>query len=384
MNTIISFKDWSPYKGIFPYGTAELNGSPETNLGLRRDNDGNIASQGYIGITRLREKNNIISDENGEVILQIKPRFDLDPWEMLNAVLADDEYADYITKENGPDPDTLYKIFTNEKPIRIKTTQSNDSALMVAISFINLCHNLCRKQLKPRMTSTEENLSGKVRGKILFRKQLKNNVFQGREDRVFCRCGVFTIDCIENQILKAALFKAKIILGQSANASGMTHIQKMMKFCFNALDSVSKANVTSASFSQVKTGGFYSYYKPALELAKALILNMNISIEDSINAEKERYIIPFVIKMEALFEFYCRVKIKEMIEGSSIKMVPYNRKFPVLSGSTKPHVLKHVIPDILLYLTPNTSTRTVHSAAAMIRTSFCRMCCCFRQNAADL
>lgn len=366
MNTILSFKDWSPFDRPFPYEySADLRGRPETNLGIHSDDKGNISAQGYIGITRLKNKDNEpITDENGEVILQITPRFRLDPWKMLDEVLADNDYITFITKNGQPDPDMLYKIFTNEKPVRIKTGQSNDSALMVAISFINLCHTLCTKQLKPRMTSAEENFNGKVRGKILIQKQLKKNVFQGREDRVYCRYGVFTIDCIENRILKAALSKAKIILNQSAASSGMEHIQKMMKYCFNALDGVSSTNITSSSFSQVRTNGFYSYYKPALELAKALILNMNISIEDSSADDKERYIIPFVIKMEALFELYCRVKINKMLAEypeKNIRMIPCNKKFSVLSGGSKPHVMDNVIPDILLYDADN-NCRYVYDA----------------------
>lgn len=355
--SIIQLTDWSQCKELSQFKEAAFNGAFNNNLGIKEYSSGEIWTQGYIGITRLKDiYGNVISDADGEVILQVNPRFDLDPWHMLNLVLSSEEYSEYINNN----PKTLFEIFTNEPPIRLKSSQNDSSQLMVAISFISLCYNLCMKQLKPRMTTTEENLTGKVRGKILIQKQLRKNVFQGREDRVYCRYGVFTVDCIENRILKAALIKAQIVLRKHENTDGMADIARMMHYCFNALDGVSKVNITSSDFSSVKTNGFYSYYKPALELARALIQDMNITIENSDNADKERYVIPFVIKMEALFEFYCREKIKEMLNknkemlNENTVMIDYNKTYSVLSNKCgqpveKIHVMKNVIPDILLF-----------------------------------
>lgn len=47
------------------------------------------------------------------------------------------------------------------------------------------------------MAFKEENFNGKVVGNIQVSKHIKTNITQGREDRVFCRYPVFTVDTLE-------------------------------------------------------------------------------------------------------------------------------------------------------------------------------------------
>src|SRR3712207_5703866 len=92
-------------------------------------------------------------------------------------------------------------------------------------------------------------------------------------------------------------------------------MQKMIKYCKTSLQNVRKVSIKKSDFSSIKINGFNSYYKDSIDLAK-ILLNYG-SIDVSTNFEKLncKMIIPYVIKMESLFEFYVRSKIKEYLNN---------------------------------------------------------------------
>ena len=81
-----------------------------------------------------------------------------------------------------------------------------NSILLMASVFVTLLKGLCCKPLMGRMLCKEENLVGKVKGKVVFNKNIQRNTLHGRDDRVYCRYLFYSEDILENQILKAALF----------------------------------------------------------------------------------------------------------------------------------------------------------------------------------
>ena len=354
---------------------AACRNSIECNLGLHYFNK-SIYTSSYVGVTRLIDNNgNVIKNKDGkDIVLVVEPRFNVDVWTMFDTVLGDEEYNDYESSQSDNSGSLLYDIFFDQKPIKIKTNSEQSGNLLLAISFIRQCKNICMKQLKSRDVYTDENLNGKIKGRILFNQHLKKNVFQGREDRIFCRYKVTTVDCVENRILKAALLKAKKIIDNKEHTVQIPNIKSMWRYCMTALDDVRTVNITSADFSAAKTTGYYSFYKPAFSLAKLILKDSSINISQS--EEKEHYIVPYAIKMESLFEFYCRAVIKKKIKEynkkikeynkkikeynknhsdkikeynkNQIRILKYQEKLSLLSSGEGTHLQKTCIPDIVL------------------------------------
>ena len=381
-NTIIDLKDWSEVKNsVFkdkdfdPFLSETEKSDYHYNLGIYKDGD-TIRTKSYVGIVRLVDQNKeTIRDKNGEVFLKISSRFGFDPFTMLDKVLGDEEYESYVS---GQKDDMLYELFVDQKPICINHEVENgeksseksfsliEGNLMPAITFVRLCTDICRRQLKPQMQYQEENLTGKVKGKIVHSKNIRKNLIHGREDRIFCRFISQSIDTPENRILKAALLKAEKIISDSKK---LNNLMNMCHYCRTALNKVKTVKITDKDFSGLHLTGYYAYYKGAVSVAKLLLSdNLSLSANYSENTgSKNIYIIPYVIKMEALFEFYIRAILKEKVElypkdgkptDNKIYLHPYKPysklggyrilKQDIPKNTDYTHLIKTFYPDIIL------------------------------------
>ena len=110
------------------------------------DND-RLWTSGYVGVGRLfNKKQKPIYTDGKENIVVIMPQYDVDPWKMLEVVLSDDEYDDYLAEL--PENEFLCKVFYEQPLIRLAQDARNDGDLLYAISYINACYSLCKKGLK--------------------------------------------------------------------------------------------------------------------------------------------------------------------------------------------------------------------------------------------
>jgi len=286
-------------------------------MGLYSPDLKNYYTSGFVGIGRLKYLNGDcvkIKYPDGnekECIIKINPRFNVNPWEMMEVVMQDIEFPKYI----GKDPDKFYKIYMNDRRIKLRGKDNQDSGdLLIAMSYLSCCQSVCKKRLLTQITFHDENYCGKTRGKILLNKHIKENVLKGREDRVYCRNSNFGIDTLENRILKAALVIAEKKV-KSYNKQ-LVIISGIISYCKNSLRNVTLVKIIKSDFAKVKIAGFNSYYKQAIEMAKLLITKCGLNSENNNDLDAEYYVIPYVIKMEALFEFYVRAIIKEYLKNA--------------------------------------------------------------------
>ncbi len=355
---VINVQDWSKVDEI-PISTevaSNINSVSPNQIGLYKDDKGQYHTSGFVGIKKLYNKDgsttritdSIDNDYGKEVVLSVSPRFNLNQWEMLSTVMRDNEFERYTHNDSNK----FFEIFYNEKPIKINTSE-NGGELILAMSFVRCCQVLCRKQLKSKLEFTESNLNGKLRGNIVINKHIKQNLTQGRADRIYCRYPTFSIDTLENRILKAALSVADKII---KNNSNLNEMRKMIRYCKTSFQNVRSVSIKKSDFSSIKITGFNSYYKDSIDLAK-ILLNYG-TIDISQNPEKSNYkmIIPYVIKMESLFEFYVRSKIKEYLNNNkfdNLKIDKYrtNRDKDVLKtidNNSGAYLMESYIPDIAL------------------------------------
>ncbi len=306
------------------------------NMGLHIYND-KLSTAGFIGAKSFRYH------DQKDIVLYISPRFSVDPYIMLNSVLEDEEYEKYELDRKDKAP--LYTVFDRESLIPSSGSDFGGE-LLLAVSYIKSCEWVCKKVLRSRMTFYEENLNGRIKGKILFSKQIKHNISVGREDRVFCRYQTFSIDTPENRILKAALFKAARIIDRSAADSRrkLPSIRKSIRYCMKMLSNVKQIDLSKNKFTNLKINGLYSYYQKPIQLAKLICDKGRLSAS---YGEKHEYkIIPYAINMESLFEYYVRTRLRKQ----EFYLEEYNKKFMYLKTQKNcGHLIENYIPDIVLY-----------------------------------
>ena len=130
-------------------------------------------------------------------------------------------------------------------------------------------------------------------------------------DRFYCQFLRFSDNIIENQILKAALKKAKrFLVDYFANSVDKdNNYANMISYCSNVLKHVSDIQCSGNICNGLRFSGCYTYYKPVIIMAK-MVLD-DISIESTGDISTTGYIIPYAISMEKLFEIYVRAYLKK-------------------------------------------------------------------------
>jgi hypothetical protein len=180
-------------------------------------------------------------------------------------------------------------------------------SIMIVAMFLRELEQFCRRHLRKDFHHTRQNLTGKVKGRILFREQLAENVLRGRPDRFFCQYQVLSRDSIENRILRAALSQAKRCLSRQSyllRESG-TSVWGWASTSDAALAGVPLVRVADTDFNRVKIGGLKKAYRRPLYWAqKVLKLLGSDPNTDALPASDE--LPPFAIDMNELFERYCQ------------------------------------------------------------------------------
>lgn len=369
-------KDWSEfnlsrdnenevdYNIILPYVSTK-NGENSTNLGLHFYNS-RIYTSGYVGVVWLKkfgketDKGTIVEHDGERIKLMVQPRFGGDNviTKILNEVLADEEADAYLADES------LYHFYEDEPLIDMGENISekiSDISIFTVALFLKSLKSLCLKSIKYEMNKVEETLNGRVKGKILINKQIRQNIIYGRIDRTVCSYQVFSINSKENQILKAALNKCTTYLNTHLNTHKNNDLlYETAMYCRHILEHVNNVRITDKDFNGLKYNGVYSHYKPAIENAKRVIKNLSITFNGELKLIKT---IPFWINMNKLFEFYVRTKIRQTLkeigskEGKLKNYVPFKIKYDkhipdnffVFKDKLKViSISRYLIPDILI------------------------------------
>lgn len=347
------------------------------NLGIRKYNN-QIYSSNYVGVCRLKGVNgkNLLSKDGKDVVLKIEPRFPISVVEMLNAIKDDDEFERYLAPQTvristiekdveNLEKNEVFHFFDKEAPIYITDNIARESSILTSTVFISLLKDLCRRPLMGKMISTEENLVGKVKGKVLFNKNIRNNSIRGRDDRLYCKYLRYSEDITENQILRAALQKSFQFLNKyfGMTSSRENSYKEMIAYCHNALDHVSLKKITQRDTNGIKTTGCYAYYKPVISVAK-MVLN-EITLESNGTSKVTSYVVPYAVSMNKLFEMYVRAYLKKvgiqsyLSKASGIHILKYDYKSKVFENSSKDtanYIGGIVKPDIIIQNTVNGKT----------------------------
>lgn len=340
----LALTDWQQLDSPL-FSQADL--SREENFGIHRYND-RLWTSGFVGVGRLFGRDGKPLRENGmEVVAVIRSRFGMDPWRMLEKVMTDDEFESYQQALNDENK-CLFKVFYDQPLIRL-SQEDEGSDILCALSFINSCFSLCKKGLRKQMLYREENFSAKVRGKIDIRENIRRNTVKGRNDRFYCKYIDFTEDNAENRIIKAALVRCKRIVEEKFTASA--EIQKRCGYCMNALRRVKLTQIKPGDLANANAGGLYTYYRPLLSQARVILSQKyrSFAAENGRTISRSVYTVPYMINMEAVFEFFARICIKESLRPP-LYIESYSKRIPLKKkeSSAKTHLMDFCIPDVII------------------------------------
>ena len=228
--------------------------------------------------------------------------------EMFLSALAVDtrNESDYFSK--------CYGIKFDE-PLIETDERLNQLTPLLVLHYISLLDRLVKRGLKKGYVGREENLKSKIKGKIMFSRQLNKNVFQQRNDRVFCKFQEYTDDFPENRLLKKALLFSERVVNQYSSlkkqieATDVPYRIANLKASFqNVSDDIEVWEVKNLS-----TNNLFKEHSRAVMVAKMLLRRFDYSIS---NASVERNTTPpFWIDMARLYEMWVWKKLSDAYPG---------------------------------------------------------------------
>ena len=327
---IHQINDWSVLNSRDEVWSKVDLSTPELNFGIHKF-QGRLWSSGYVGVGRLYDKNGRYLQSSGkEHIVVVNSQYGMEPWHMLETVMTDDEYDDYIA-EMDADGRSLFQVFYDQPLIKLSQDIEQDGELLYALSFVTSCYGLCKKGLKKTMLHQEEN------------------------DRFYCKYIDFTEDNIENRILKATLIKCKEIIGRRFPAT--LEVSKRVAYCMNSFRRVKTVRIKTSDFNGADASGLYMYYKPLLQQARCIYGQKYYAYktEEGQSIAKSVFTIPYMINMEALFEFYTRIVLKRAIDSNKYSLDRYSKRLFIQKGVADIsevergiHLMPYCIPDIII------------------------------------
>lgn len=249
----------------------------------------------YIGAAWL------VSDELAVVVTPKVP--DIDFIQMFLSALEIDtqKESNYFAQ--------CYGIQFDEPQIETHEELNQLTPLLV-LHFLSLLERLVKHGLKKDYLLHEENLKAKVKGRILFGKHLKTNVFQQRSDRMYCQYQEYTDDIPENRLLKKALLFSERILDRCDSLKRQSQYPDLqlrlnrLKASFSHIsDDIEPYQVQKLSSNKLFKG-----YKEAIRVAKMILRRFDYSIREA--GSEQHSTPPFWIDMARLYEMWvlCRLQ----------------------------------------------------------------------------
>jgi 5-methylcytosine-specific restriction enzyme subunit McrC len=277
-----------------------LNLRNNPKLGLNYDSFGTLWTSYLIGIDWLEKDKSYIL-----VIPKVK---NLDYIKMFMHCLKHPEISQYVK--------TIYHFDFNKPKIIPDTQIEMDFNLFLIAHFLELTEQIVKQGLKKNYIQIEENLSSKIKGKIIWSQQIKKNIAAKREDRTSCRFQEYSVNCLENRLLKNTLLMIQRYLNHF-NKSQIKPLIQQQNRLLNALEAV----FDDISYQQIKTlkvNSLYKEYVEAIDLAKKIMQKFGYSFVNADNKDKQKEISPFWIDMSKLFELYVYSLLRDEY-GNTVK-----------------------------------------------------------------
>jgi len=245
---------------------------------------------------------------NSELAIYVEPKLNnnsdhqTDYLLMLFSALKHSEISKYT--------DDLFEIKWDEKPIEITQQQDLLTPLLV-VQFLRVVQEIVRKGLKKSYYRVEQNLYGRVKGKILVGQTIKQNLLKNKHLNTYCTFDEFGVNGLENRLLKKALVFVRRYLPALKIPGSEKYIKGMFDYIMPAFDFVSE-EVNLNDIKHSKTNAFYKEYAEGIRLAKLILKRFGYNIS---NTQQTTILTPpFWIDMSKLYELYVLGLLKDRFE----------------------------------------------------------------------
>lgn len=280
----------------------EKNPNKYLGLGCCNHRQKTFQANYYIGLDWIVEK---------ETAIMVEPKI-----ERLDYLRMFMECFDCDNKDAKKKLSDIYHIDFNRESINVDTNTFELTPLLI-VHFLKLMQSLVKRNLKKDYIKIEENLNSKIKGKILFTQNLKQNTFKGRDDRYYCRYQDYSVDCIENRILKKTLAYVRKYLNNKISISCKSDLINICNTCLSAFEHVSD-DLSIQQIKQFKVNPLFKDYAESLKVAKLILRRFSYSI-DNATSKIDCTLPPFWIDMPLLFEVYVLTLLQKAFEVKNIE-----------------------------------------------------------------
>jgi 5-methylcytosine-specific restriction enzyme subunit McrC len=172
---------------------------------------------------------------------------------------------------------------------------------LVAVQFLQLVKKIVQKGLKKSYYKIEQNLNGRIKGKVIVSKNIKHNLSKSKNLNSFCSFEEFGVNGIENRIIKKALIFIRNYISSHKNLDPNHSLSETFNYIMPAFEQVEDTAVL-IDCQNIKTNPFYKEYKSAIENAIHILKRFGHNINNTTSTIKKSP--PFWIDMSKLFELY--------------------------------------------------------------------------------
>lgn len=276
----------------------KLSNDNRVYLGL----DENFRVSYFVGMRWITWKE---GDAAKKGVIWVKPKHGNIPYERLLWRCLDHPVVCYHLAD-------CYQIFAEEPSIPLDREENDFITPLLITDFLVRVQKIVKAGIKRSFVNTQDILNNRVKGKILVDQSCRLHLKKNQISQVHCSYHVHTSDCIENQILKAALLQAQKYIYHYLN--GRDSLKDVLRYNLNAFDDVSLKKINYIDFHSLHHNSFQKEYVPALNLARLILEGIGFSINSDISLMPGT-VPPFYINMPELFERYCEVLLREKFEG---------------------------------------------------------------------
>lgn len=243
-----------------------------------------------------------ISKSDNKELLDID-LISVDYFKMLQHCFEDYE----VSNETGD----LFNINWHAPEITIERDEDFLTPLLV-VKFLNILKKIVQKGLRKSYYKIDENLTSRIKGKILVSNNIKQNLVKNKLTKTVCRFDEFGINSFENRLLKKALLFCRSYIDHHKNLfQGNSSYLQLINYCSAAFELVSD-DVSVNEIRNSRFNPFFKEYQSGLEIAKILLKKFSYSISKT--STKEITTPPYWIDMSKLFELYAFCFLKKIFK----------------------------------------------------------------------
>lgn len=202
---------------------------------------------------------------------------------------------------------SCYQVYPEEPLIPTPEGMTEILGPLIITDFLFRISAITRKGLKRRFVRRSDLMHSRVKGKIVVSATIRAQQKRSSVIDTVCTYETHTVDCSENQILKAALYQAqKYVNHYLGNRNDLRRLIAENLFAF---EEVTLKSVDQTDLRDIKHSPLFAEYKDAIRIAVIILRWMGMSIESDMS-EINTSIPPFWINMPELFERYCEVLLR--------------------------------------------------------------------------